>query len=69
EQIHWFEDIGYHHPGYSHCPQDSGMRSRCVCKTKNSDFMYRSRCNKRFKKVGNISKDRALELAHMPDRK
>ncbi|KAJ1804969.1 alpha-1,2-mannosyltransferase ktr1, partial [Coemansia sp. RSA 2599] len=28
EQIHWFEDIGYHHPGYSHCPQDSGMRSR-----------------------------------------
>ncbi|KAJ2845525.1 alpha 1,2-mannosyltransferase 2.4.1, partial [Coemansia erecta] len=49
EQIHWFEDIGYHHPGYSHCPKDPEMRNRCVCTKGNSDFMYRSMCNRRFK--------------------
>ncbi|KAJ1883260.1 alpha 1,2-mannosyltransferase 2.4.1 [Coemansia sp. RSA 1722] len=68
EQIHWFEDIGYHHPGYSHCPEKPDMRSRCVCKGK-SDYMYKSVCNRRFGEVDNISKDRALELAHMPDLK
>ncbi|KAI9504872.1 Mnt1 protein [Coemansia spiralis] len=29
EQLHWFEDVGYHHPGYTHCPNDSSMASRC----------------------------------------
>ncbi|KAJ1943850.1 alpha 1,2-mannosyltransferase 2.4.1 [Kickxella alabastrina] len=64
EQIHWFEDIGYHHPGYAHCPNKPEMNSRCVCK-KDLDYMYKSMCNRRFGEVGNIYKDQALALAQM----
>ncbi|KAJ2378024.1 hypothetical protein IW150_001040 [Coemansia sp. RSA 2607] len=67
EQIHWFEDIGYHHPGYAHCPNKPEMRSRCVC-SGGSDFMYRSMCRRRFTEVGDIYKDQMLDLAQMPDR-
>ncbi|KAJ2726647.1 alpha 1,2-mannosyltransferase 2.4.1 [Coemansia sp. Benny D115] len=64
EQIHWFEDIGYHHPGYAHCPENPELRNRCVCGAK-SDYMYRSVCKRRFGEVGNIYKDQALDLAKM----
>ncbi|KAJ2552489.1 alpha-1,2-mannosyltransferase ktr1 [Coemansia sp. RSA 1878] len=67
EQIHWFEDIGYHHPGYAHCPDKPEMAARCVCGG-GSDYMYRSMCNRRFGEVGNIHKDQVLELAAMPDK-
>ncbi|KAJ2655633.1 alpha-1,2-mannosyltransferase ktr1 [Coemansia sp. RSA 1199] len=67
EQIHWFEDIGYHHPGYSHCPNKPEMSARCVCGG-GSDYMYHSMCNRRFGEVGNIYKDQVLELAAMPDK-
>ncbi|KAJ2497807.1 alpha-1,2-mannosyltransferase ktr1 [Coemansia sp. RSA 1972] len=67
EQIHWFEDIGYHHPGYSHCPDKPEMAAHCVCGG-GSDYMYRSMCNRRFGEVGNIHKDQVLELAAMPDK-
>ncbi|KAJ2358617.1 alpha-1,2-mannosyltransferase ktr1 [Coemansia sp. RSA 2618] len=67
EQIHWFEDIGYHHPGYAHCPSDPEMASRCVCDS-GSDYMYRSMCRRRFNEVGNIYKDQVLTLAEMPDK-
>ncbi|KAJ1831744.1 alpha-1,2-mannosyltransferase ktr1 [Coemansia sp. RSA 2706] len=68
EQIHWFEDIGYHHPGYSHCPKNPEMAARCVCGG-GSDYMYRSMCSRRFGEVGNIFKDQVLELAALPDKK
>ncbi|KAJ1932150.1 hypothetical protein FBU59_006469 [Linderina macrospora] len=58
EQMHWFEDIGYAHPGYTHCPNKPEMSQRC-----GEDFMYRSMCNRRFGEVGNIWKDQALRLA------
>ncbi|KAJ2305855.1 alpha-1,2-mannosyltransferase ktr1 [Coemansia sp. RSA 2706] len=67
EQIHWFEDIGYRHPGIGHCPKDPEMAARCVCPP-NANYMYRSLCNRRYGEVGNIYKHQALELAHMPDK-
>ncbi|KAJ2064956.1 hypothetical protein GGI08_002299 [Coemansia sp. S2] len=68
EQIHWFEDVGYHHPGYAHCPNKPEMHRNCIC-DKGQNFMYHGMCNRRFAEVGDIYKDQALELAHLPDRK
>ncbi|KAJ1724402.1 alpha-1,2-mannosyltransferase ktr1 [Coemansia biformis] len=69
EQIHWFEDIGYHHPGITHCPNKPEMAERCVCGN-GTPYMYgRSLCKRRFGEVGNIFRHQALELAHMPDQK
>ncbi|KAJ7727110.1 nucleotide-diphospho-sugar transferase, partial [Mycena metata] len=33
EQVHFFEEIGYEHNPYTHCPEDPGMweRSKCGC--------------------------------------
>ncbi|KAJ1955828.1 alpha 1,2-mannosyltransferase 2.4.1, partial [Dipsacomyces acuminosporus] len=67
EQLHWFEDIGYHHPGYTHCPNKPQMAKKCVC-NQSDNYMYRSLCNRRYGEVGNIYKDQALALAHMPDK-
>ncbi|KAJ2771388.1 alpha-1,2-mannosyltransferase ktr1 [Coemansia nantahalensis] len=69
EQIHWFEDIGYHHPGYSHCPNKPEMAARCVCNGDHDYMNSRSLCRRRFGEVGDIYRSQALELAHMPDQK
>ncbi|KAJ2609078.1 alpha-1,2-mannosyltransferase ktr1 [Coemansia sp. RSA 1365] len=68
EQIHWFEDIGYHYPGIWHCPNKPEMAARCVCR-RPSGYMYRSICNRRFGEVENIPKSQALLLAQMPDQR
>ncbi|KAJ2770504.1 alpha-1,2-mannosyltransferase ktr1 [Coemansia nantahalensis] len=60
-QIHWFEDIGYEHPGNMHCPRDEAMHSRCICDADRS-YTYRSACQSRFAKVSNMRRDRLLEL-------
>ncbi|CAK9436973.1 uncharacterized protein LODBEIA_P14630 [Lodderomyces beijingensis] len=33
EEIHWFANLGYHHPPYTQCPQDLDefVENRCVC--------------------------------------
>ncbi|KAJ2144267.1 alpha-1,2-mannosyltransferase ktr1 [Coemansia sp. RSA 564] len=67
EQIHWFEDIGYRHPGMGHCPTKPEMAVRCVCPA-NANYMQRSLCNRRYGEVNNIYKHQALELAEMPDK-
>ncbi|ORX69113.1 nucleotide-diphospho-sugar transferase [Linderina pennispora] len=51
EQMHWFEDIGYAHPGYTHCPNKAELAQRCVCDE--NDELH----------VSNIWKDQALRLA------
>ncbi|KAJ2078372.1 hypothetical protein H4R24_004522 [Coemansia sp. RSA 988] len=66
DQIHWFEDVGYHHPGYAHCPRKPEMAARCICGGK-SNYMYRSMCKHRFDKVGDIPKSQALILAQTPE--
>ncbi|KAJ2494242.1 alpha 1,2-mannosyltransferase 2.4.1 [Coemansia sp. RSA 2052] len=68
DQIHWFEDIGYHHPGYAHCPNKPEMMRKCIC-DKGSDIMYKGMCGRRFGEVGDVSKDQALELARLLDSK
>ncbi|KAJ2556466.1 alpha-1,2-mannosyltransferase ktr1 [Coemansia sp. RSA 1933] len=68
DQLHWFEDVGYHHPGYSHCPNKPEMQSKCVC-SGSENYMYRSVCNRRFGNTDDVPKSRALELAALPDKK
>jgi hypothetical protein len=38
DQIHFFEEIGYQHDDWSHCPLDDGMweSGRCACNQRNS---------------------------------
>ncbi|WWD01339.1 hypothetical protein V866_008282 [Kwoniella sp. B9012] len=49
EQIHWFEDIGYRHEPFQHCPQgESHTRGNCWCDQGNNfDFEWYS-CTKRY---------------------
>ncbi|KAJ1642030.1 alpha-1,2-mannosyltransferase ktr1 [Coemansia asiatica] len=60
-EIHWFEDIGYKHPGNMHCPRDPAMHAKCVCDPGKS-YTYRSACQTRFAKVNNMAKERMLEI-------
>lgn len=38
DQIHFFEDIGYQHDDWSHCPLDNDMwtKGRCSCNQRDS---------------------------------
>ncbi|KAJ2745371.1 hypothetical protein GGI20_002216 [Coemansia sp. BCRC 34301] len=67
EQIHWFEDVGYRHPGNAHCPNKPDMMRNCVC-DKGMNIMYTNICGRRFHEVNDIYKDQVLELAALPDR-
>ncbi|KAJ1960036.1 hypothetical protein GGI12_004020 [Dipsacomyces acuminosporus] len=60
-QIHWFEDVGYKHPGNMHCPRNDAMRAKCICDPGKA-YTYRSACQTRFAKVNNMSKNRMLEI-------
>ncbi|KAJ1953483.1 hypothetical protein EC988_002969 [Linderina pennispora] len=62
-QIHWFEDIGYQHPGNMHCPRDPAMHAKCICDPGKA-YTYRSACQTRFAKVNNMTKARMLEIIH-----
>lgn len=32
DQIHWFDDIGYRHDPFQHCPQaEAHTRGKCMC--------------------------------------
>lgn len=48
-QIHWFDDIGYRHEPFQHCPQgEAHARGRCWCDINNNfDWEWYS-CTKRF---------------------
>ncbi|EPR79858.1 Glycolipid 2-alpha-mannosyltransferase [Spraguea lophii 42_110] len=38
-KVHFFENIGYEHKPFNHCPSSPEMRSKCRCEPKNSiDF-------------------------------
>ncbi|KAJ2005675.1 alpha-1,2-mannosyltransferase ktr1, partial [Coemansia thaxteri] len=65
-QIHWFEDIGYRHPGNMHCPRDAAMQAKCICDP-NKAYTYRSACQTRFAKVNNMAKERMLELINLSE--
>ncbi|KAJ1947090.1 hypothetical protein GGF37_000675 [Kickxella alabastrina] len=60
-EIHWFEDIGYKHPGNMHCPRDKAMLSKCICNPDKA-YTYRSACQTRFARVNNMSKERMVEI-------
>ncbi|KAJ2727020.1 hypothetical protein GGI07_000137 [Coemansia sp. Benny D115] len=65
-EIHWFEDIGYKHPGNMHCPRDPAMHAKCICDPAKA-YTYRSACQTRFSKVNNMSKERMLEIMRLSD--
>ncbi|KAK1924853.1 nucleotide-diphospho-sugar transferase [Papiliotrema laurentii] len=49
DQIHFFDDIGYRHEPFQHCPQgDAHTRGKCWCDPKNNfDFEWYS-CTKKY---------------------
>ncbi|KAF9484134.1 glycosyltransferase family 15 protein [Pholiota conissans] len=49
DQIHFFDDIGYRHEPYQHCPKgESHKRGKCYCDSNQSfDYHYYS-CKKKF---------------------
>ncbi|PWA00539.1 hypothetical protein BB558_003409 [Smittium angustum] len=50
DQIHFFEDIGYSHPGAGHCPKDSAIKGACHCNpAKNRAIQIR--CARRWLKL------------------
>ncbi|KAJ1920622.1 alpha-1,2-mannosyltransferase ktr1 [Mycoemilia scoparia] len=59
-EIHWFEDIGYKHPGNEHCPRPEEMALKCVCDSSRS-YTYRSRCQRRFSLVQDVKKEELLQ--------
>lgn len=39
DEIHFFNDIGYRHTSYTHCPAEPQYRDKCSCKAEDSlDF-------------------------------
>ncbi|EJD42576.1 glycosyltransferase family 15 protein [Auricularia subglabra TFB-10046 SS5] len=49
DQLHFFNDIGYRHEPYQHCPQgDAHVRGRCMCIEKNTFDTSRFSCLKQF---------------------
>ncbi|AET38277.1 glycosyltransferase family 15 protein Ecym_2558 [Eremothecium cymbalariae DBVPG len=58
DQIHYFADIGYHHPPYSNCPADNKLWSegRCSCNQKN-DFTFEGySCGTKFYEVNGMKR-------------
>lgn len=48
-KVHFFEDIGYTHPPYTHCPKDCGIHpEKCTCKPENSIDFKGGSCLKRY---------------------
>ncbi|KAJ1919138.1 alpha-1,2-mannosyltransferase ktr1 [Mycoemilia scoparia] len=58
-QIHWFEDVGYNHIGYSHCPHPDLMAQRCTCKAEDA-YPYGAHCHNLFKERDDITKEELL---------
>lgn len=49
-EIHYFDDIGYQHDRFKHCPTDPQKRKSCSCDPKeNYDTMYFHACIENFK--------------------
>ena len=40
EQIHYFQDIGYGHPPFQHCPMGEGVGCHCKCDKKDHVDQY-----------------------------
>lgn len=66
DQIHWFEDIGYRHPGYTHCPNKLEFLQHCSCDP-GRNYMYRSVCKRWFDYIDDISKSQAFDLLKQSD--
>ncbi|CAO3685529.1 unnamed protein product [Rhizopus stolonifer] len=45
EEVHFFNDIGYKHSIYEHCPEQENLLSKCSCEAKNTlDFTDQMSC-------------------------
>ncbi|KAI7867918.1 nucleotide-diphospho-sugar transferase [Spinellus fusiger] len=45
DEIHFFNDIGYKHSGYEHCPEQDNLLKRCSCNpAKTLDYTDRMSC-------------------------
>lgn len=57
EQIHFFEDIGYYHYPYTHCPNDPVRRRelRCTCDPGQNHDWVEDACTKNWYKVNGLA--------------
>ncbi|KAJ1921504.1 alpha-1,2-mannosyltransferase ktr1 [Mycoemilia scoparia] len=60
DQIHWYEDVGYHHPGYEHCPIPEELNNKCLCNVDKS-FTKNSHCQRMYKEQKDITRDELLK--------
>ncbi|KAJ2776786.1 hypothetical protein H4R18_005491, partial [Coemansia javaensis] len=59
-------DIGYHHPGISHCPTKPEYAARCDCPANRTNYMLdRSSCRRRFQRLKNLSRKYTLGLIRL----
>lgn len=55
KEIHYFEDIGYMHPPFSHCPKPSIRKSQCDCKYTESVDVKLPACISLYQKISLFS--------------
>lgn len=58
DEIHYFEDIGYTHPPFTHCPKPSIQSSKCSCVSYDSVDLKMPLCLNLYKRVHNKEKHR-----------
>ncbi|EHY66569.1 glycosyltransferase family 15 protein [Nematocida ausubeli] len=51
DEIHYFEDIGYTHPPFTHCPRVSLQKSPCSCNVSTSVDITMPMCINLYKKI------------------
>lgn len=54
-EIHYFEDIGYTHPPFTHCPKPSLQKSPCSCTSSTSVDVSMPLCINLYRKTSKLS--------------
>ncbi|KAI5165810.1 alpha 1,2-mannosyltransferase [Nematocida sp. AWRm79] len=55
KEVHYFEDIGYTHPPFTHCPHPSLQKSACDCNASTSVSITMPQCISLYKKVSKLT--------------
>ncbi|EEB06223.1 alpha-1,2-mannosyltransferase [Schizosaccharomyces japonicus yFS275] len=62
KHLHFFNEIGYYHPGITHCPIEDEFRSKCSCRPSDTIDFNGYSCNKHWYEVMNIPFPQNYEL-------
>lgn len=59
DEIHYFEDIGYTHPPFTHCPKPSLQRTTCSCTPSESVDIKMPLCINLYRKIREMGKTKS----------